>query len=385
MYQQLRFAESRELAQQVAADIGDGDALSSARLLIAGAIGALGAAGPSPETEAEMERALELARHAGDPEMELRARNALAVIRSESGRDEPEQWQAVARGAAEIGDWSMAVTARINAAMAMLDDRATELAPALEEARRMAIAHGLTEDGGWVDYVTTEAAFVIGSWDEALATGLRVVQLGEANAYLRLTVRTLHVLIPIAAVRGRRDVLERAAAWYRGLEGKFEFPDSPYSRIIRAAQDVELAAHGLWEPYLPDVEPRIASFDDPSGPSWSAALDRVFRGWVEAGELDGPGRALAHMTEALPRFPKVTSLGLGTYQLMRGRLAAARGDAGETVIAGRSALDHFRLSSVPWWMAKAIRLLERVGASDAALREEVAQIERHLGAIAPTA
>ena len=115
-----------------------------------------------------------------------------------------------------------------------------------------------------------------------------------------MTVRTWHVLIPIAGARADREVLEHAAGWYRSLEGKFDFPDSPYSRVIRAAQDLEMAAAGVWEPFVPEPEPRIASFDDdPSGPSWNAALDRVMQAWVEAGELDGAEQALARMSGAL--------------------------------------------------------------------------------------
>lgn len=49
------------------------------------------------------------------------------------------------------------------------------------------------------------------------------------------------------------------------------------------------------------VEPRIASFaDEPGGPSWSAALDRVFRSWIEGADVEGAARALSAMAAALP-------------------------------------------------------------------------------------
>ena len=67
------------------------------------------------------------------------------------------------------------------------------------------------------------------------------------------------------------------------------FPDSPYARVIRPAQDLELADAGLWSRYVPPVESCIAGFaTEPAGPSWCAAVDRVCRAWIDAGQLDGP-------------------------------------------------------------------------------------------------
>lgn len=385
MNQQLQFADSRSLASQVADELPDADPGSKARLLIAQAMGAVGASGPSEATEAEIEQAIRLAQAAGDRRTELHAIHALSVLKTESGRDDPATWRAVEAAALDARDWSMAATAATNAAMAQLDDHASEVPAQLARARETAAAHGLTEDAGWIDYVLTEAAFVSGDWDRALEIGTAVLDVAVANAYLRLHVRTLHVLVPIAAVRGRTDILERAADWYAGLEGKLELPDSPYARIVRVAQDIELAAHGLRPSYVPEVEPRIASFDDPSGPSWSAALDRVVRAWLEAGQSDGARRALEHMAGQLPRFPNVSRLGIGTYHLMRGRVAFATGDPPGAIGAAYRALEQLRASSAPWWVAKAIRLLERSGGADASLLSEVEQIERRLGAVAPTA
>jgi class 3 adenylate cyclase len=386
MYQQLRFAESRDLAQQVMNEVGDGDPASAVRLLIARARGGLGAGGPSPEIERDFERAAVLAGQTADPHIELEAQGGLTLLHSESGRGSADDWRRVEEMALRVGNWKEAIGAATNAIMFTLDDRAAGTFEPIESARQTAVAHGLTEETGWLDYLEAEGAFVSGDWTRARQVGLRAVDLGEANAYLRMTVRTWHLLIPIAGVTGDRDILARAARWYKSLEGKFEFPDSPYSRVIRAAQDLELARAGLWPAYVPEVEPRIASFDDdPSGPSWSAALDRILRAWIEAGELDGAGRALAATAGVLARMPKVTHLGLGTYELMRGRLAAARVESDDAATAGRAALDHFRTSAAPWWMAKAIRLIERAGGADDGLLAEVSEIERALGATTPTA
>jgi hypothetical protein len=155
---------------------------------------------------------------------------------------------------------------------------------------------------------------------------------------------------------------------------------------VRPAQDLELAAAGLVAPFVPDVEPRIASFaDEPGGPSWSAALDRVFRSWIEVADIDGAARALSTMTAALPGFTRPTSFGLGTYELLRARLALARRDNVLAKEAGWAGLELFRVSSAPWWIAKAIRLLERAGSADHELVTEVEQIEARLRAISPSA
>jgi class 3 adenylate cyclase len=386
MYQQLKFAESTQLADQVIGELGDADPASAVRLMLAKARGSLGAGGPSPEAERLFERALELSDQASDPAVQLEAQAGLTLLRSESGRGNAQDWRRVEEMALKVGNWKEAIGAATNATMYSLDDSAADVFEPIDHSRQTAAVHGLTEETGWLDYLESEAAFVSGDWDRARFVGNRAVALGEANAYLRMTVRTWHVLIPIASVTGDRDTLARAARWYRSLEGKFEFPDSPYSRVIRTAQDLEMAAAGLWPAFVPDVEPRIASFDDdPSGPSWSAALDRILRAWIDAGELDGAARALESMDGAIGRMAHVTSLGLGTYDLMRGRVALARGEPTIAAHAARSALDRYRASNAPWWTAKAIRLLERTGLADSDMIVEVERIERHLGAISPTA
>lgn len=386
MYQQMRFDEFRELAEEVSEELGDSaDPASRGRLLVAQAMGKLGTEGASPETLAQARQAIELAGASGDVRTELRARVALSAVNSEIGNNDPAAWQAIEEAATRLGDWPTAVSAAMSVIGGLLDDQGSTTFKAIEECRQLAQAHGLNDDVCWTHYFEAEAAFVSGDWERAIEAGLRAVELGEANAYLRATVRTLHVLIPIAAVRGDRSILEHGARWYASLEGNFVFPDSPYAQIVRPAQDLELAAAGLTQPYIPDVETRIASFQlEPGGPSWSSAVDRVFRAWLDAGELDGAEMALAAMTSARPGFMNPTSLGLGTYELLRGRLALARADSATAAEAGEGALERYRISAAPWWMAKAIRLLERAGAADQSLTAEAEEIEKGLGATGPT-
>jgi class 3 adenylate cyclase/tetratricopeptide (TPR) repeat protein len=385
-YQQLRFADSRDLADETLARLPDAGPGATARLLIARGMGQIGGFGPSPEAGADFTRAMRLAELDGDAGLRLRARESLASYRGETGHDEGSEWSAIADDAMALGNASQAVGAAMNAVAGSIDDEPRNVRRPLEKARDIAVAHGLTEDIGWLTFIEAEEAFVIGDWARALELGAAAMDIGEANDYLRLTVRTIHVVVPIASARADTGVLERAARWYASLEGKFEFPDSPYARIVRPAQDLDLAAHGLCAPYVPDVEPRVASFaDDPSGPSWSAALDRVLRAWVEAGELDGADRALDGMATFIAQASAVSNLGRGTFNLMHARVALARGDHAVAVTAGSEALARFRVSNAPWWKAKAIRLLERAGATDSSLVAEVEQIEQRLGVSSPSA
>jgi hypothetical protein len=192
------------------------------------------------------------------------------------------------------------------------------------------------------------------------------------------------VLVPIATVRGDVALLKRAADWYATLSGPM--PDSPYARVMRPSQDLAFAEAGLMEPISLEVEPRIASYQEQlGGPTWTAALDLVFRSWIDEGNLAGAARIVAAMTDAQARYTAVRPMGLGTVDLIRGRLALAQGELAVASEAAQSALEHYRRIRAPWWIAKAIRLKLRAGAMDAGLEQEVTEIERQLGAVAPTA
>ncbi len=380
-YQQLRFTDSRDLAGTVLAELPDADPGSRARLLMARAFGSMGSSGASDQSAADITLAVELADQTDDEELKLRAHKSRTGAETEGGRADAASWLDIAERAARLGLARDVVDASTNAAIYSVDDAPRNVAHILGPARELAIAHGYTEEIGWIAYLDAEVAFAAGDWDRALEHCAATMDIGEANDYLRLTVRTIHVAVPIGAARADRGVLERCARWYLSLEGKFDFPDSPYSRVIRTAQDLDLAESGLWPDFMPEVESRIVSFgDDANLPSWAAAVDRVVRAWVAAGELDGAQRAIEAMAAAIAASRNVAHLGRGTLELMRGRVAAARHERAAASAAGRLALDHFRISAAPWWMAKAIRLLERSDSADERLVVEAALIERRLRA-----
>ena len=92
------------------------------------------------------------------------------------------------------------------------------------------------------------------------------------------------MLVPIALVRSDHQLLRRASDWYDALTG--QFPDSPYARVMRPAQDLAFAAAGIKPAQTLEVEPRIASYqEEPTGPSWTAAADAVFCHWLDQARL----------------------------------------------------------------------------------------------------
>ncbi len=228
------------------------------------------------------------------------------------------------------------------------------------------------DEVGWVDYERTEAHLVAGSWDDAIVVGLRAVEEAEARDLFQLAVRTWFALRPIARARGRTDLIERAFPLFEGIRGS---SDSPYARVIVTAMDVAFAEVGLLPSFVPELEPRLASFDLGYGdPSWIAALEAVVGSWLDAGALADARTALDRLRASLEgRRP--SQLALASQALMRSRLLLAEGDAAAAAAEAERALD----TRAPWWRSRALRALAATGAATAEALAEAAALERSLG------
>src|SRR5688500_7657563 len=102
-------------------------------------------------------------------------------------------------------------------------------------------------------------------------------------------------MLPLAPARKDQRLLHEEHSWLTERTREPESP-SPYALTMRAARQLELVNQGRREPFVPDVEERLASFElGYSSPSWLAGLETVFECWLEAGELEGAGRALDRM------------------------------------------------------------------------------------------
>ncbi|HUG48632.1 MAG TPA: adenylate/guanylate cyclase domain-containing protein, partial [Candidatus Limnocylindria bacterium] len=227
--QQLRFDDAEALAQATLEAIGEAEDPAVARLLaVRGWVRST--LTMDPATIDDLDRALRIARAAGDRRLELDIVEWRAAARGEVGLFDPADWAELESLATELGDGSRAVRALRAQASVLVDDRHAEVWPLADRAEDVARRRGGEEDVAWVDYLRAETGFVSGDWRAAMNCGLRAVELGERYAYHRVVVRTWHVLLPIAEARGERDLISRAAAWYAEREGTF--PDSPYARIM---------------------------------------------------------------------------------------------------------------------------------------------------------
>ena len=72
-------------------------------------------------------------------------------------------------------------------------------------------------------------------------------------------------------------------------------------------------------------------------------------------------------------------LGRGSEALLRARLLAMQGDPRGATEQSQRALSELRACRAPWWIAKAIRVVESAGAAGRDLVQEAEAIERRLG------
>ncbi len=364
----IHFADARDLANRVLTEIGEAEDGPSAQLLLLRGWAAAAAGIRDDQPLADVNRALAIAMKVGDPELELLARSNMAGVKSEVGGGRVEDHTALREAAERIGDWRRALSATISEAMWFVDDRVDAAWERIASAARLADAHGLPESLAWTDYLGTEVGLRSGDWDVAVASGRRAIDAGERNGYLRVCVRTWFPLSVIAAERSDRELLERAARWFK--EHEADFPGSPYGLLMHAGVDLRLAAHGLRPVFVPDPEVLEASFrEDFAGPAWYDAVAEVLGAWVEAGrEADAKqavGVIRAGATEA-------SALGLAYMELS----SAIADRSPEQARAARSAFDAL---AAPWYSLRALRVLELTGAATRDERAAAAAIEGRLG------
>ena len=117
---------------------------------------AVGAQGRSDGVRAETDVALADAQAAGDPLLELDVLQHVSAARDEIGEAGETDWALLEEKALAVGRWHHVVVAgRIRAILQSDTDLGSTL-PKLEATAELAAAHGLTEQGGWVNYSRTE-------------------------------------------------------------------------------------------------------------------------------------------------------------------------------------------------------------------------------------
>ena len=372
LHAQARFVEAEQLARGVLEELGEPADGAAGRVLLVLAQAVLAARDAYEQAAAHAAAALEIARGAGDDELEVSAIELLASARAEAG-DGDIDWEELEHAARRVGRWPAVVRAMRARAGKDLDDAPLAVPAAVAAAAELCEARGLTEEGAWCDYALAEAGLCSGRWDEALDAGLRAIALGEAHGFVRVVLRCWFALLPIAAARGRADL---------GGQARLRFPPRPadqpmssYARMMVPAVEAALAELGHARSPVPDPELTLPSFElGHGGPSWLAAVEAVVGTWLAAGELATAGEALERMRRSLDAVPS-SRFAAGVEALLRARLLRARGEEAAAEAGQAVSL----LAAQPWWRAKAIRVLEAAAGADAELLAEAERLERALG------
>jgi class 3 adenylate cyclase/tetratricopeptide (TPR) repeat protein len=368
---QARFSVVERLSDDLLRELGERKDAATAKLLALRGSAARDAWDDFARALADGERALELARGSGDADAELAALQLLTSC-VEGDELEVQRWTELESLARDRGHWELAAGALRSRALVWVDDDPERTLRGLEDADELVEARGLVEDAAWNDYARTEAHLAAGTWDDAVAVGLRALEAAEERSLSRAAVRTWFTLRPIAQARQRIDLLERALRFF---EGRRDTSDSPYARVIVTAMDVTFARAGLQPAFVPDLEPRLASFDLVySEPSWLAAVEAVVGSWLDAGALAEARTAIDRLRSASEGKGR-PGLAIASQALLRSRLLLAEGDAaGSAAEAERALRTH-----APWWRFRALYALAAVGAASDEAVAEAAALARSLG------
>jgi hypothetical protein len=385
-FERIRFAEAWRLGEAALEEMGDLDDLDTARVRLARNQGRFGETNEVDGWVRDCERAIDAARAAGNDDAEYEFQRDLMRARSEAGEATADDWLELGALARARNDALTEGSASINLAGYSMESRPADVPGILEPAREMALARGFVERLGWIDQVIAEAALGSGDWDSAIDAGLRAVELGERHGYDRISVRSWSALLPAASLRGRTRVLEHAATWFAERTGRL--PDSPYGRILYAAAALHIAAGGAGTAPVPDLEhvrPAFRIWLEMGGYAWVAATDVIVDTWFDAGRLDWIDELLAE-AGAAPLSPDSPSPTTGAaFDLVRARRdLAADGGGMRAADRVRVQLGILEQMDVPYWMARAIRVLEQSGvATDREIAERAA-IEARLGVVRRT-
>ena len=228
---QVQFMPAARMAQRALDEIGERDDLETAVLLVRRGTAISNGSDDIDGPRADAERALRIARGAGDRRLELEAMGLLAGM----SRASLDDWRELERLARDSGAWDTAADALFTQALVLVPDHADDARLHAERAIELCEARGLREALAWSHYATVEVGLVSGDWDGAIAAARRALDLGVPSGYDRAVVRTWSAVLPIAAARSERALVEEAHVW---LTERFREPESPspYALIMQSAR-----------------------------------------------------------------------------------------------------------------------------------------------------
>ena len=371
LYAQTQFARVRQLADGLLLELGEREDAATAKLLVLRGSAVLAGLDDFGGARGDAERALALARLAGDADAELEALQLLTACTEDDDELEGRRWAEIESLARARDRWQL-VSAAVRAQVGtFIGDEPERALSEIERAAELAEARGLVDEAAWVDQARAEAHLVAGSWDKAITVGLRAIEAAESRALFRIAVRAWFALRPIARARGRTDLIERAFPVFEEIRSSSQ---SPYARVIVGAMDLAFAEAGLLPPFVPELEPRLASFElGYCDPSWLAALEAVVDSWLDAGVLADARTALDRLS-ASSEHRHISQLAQASHALMQSRLLLAEGDTAAAAEAERALV-----TRAPWWRLRALHTLAATGAATAETLAEAAALERSLG------
>ncbi len=307
-----------------------------------------GAQGRSDGVRAETDVAWADAQAAGDPLLELDVLQHVSAARDEIGEAGETDWALLEEKALAAGRWHHVVVAGRIRAQFQADTDPHKALPQLEATVELASAHGLTEQGGWVNYSRTEVLLVMGHWDDALEVGREVIELGERYAYVRLAFRTWVMVLPMAAARGDGALAEHWTRWWTRAADHFPSDPSPYARVMHAAIAVWVA-QATGQPVGPPANDLTDAFIAMSNPHYLVAAEALVGAWIDAGRTD-PATITAKRSAEFAAASDATPL-------MRGSAALLDAWTTGSAESARTAATLARDLGAPWWELRALRVV----------------------------
>ena len=305
----------------------------------------LAANGEPDGVAAEVDAALAAARDLGDPDWELDVLGHWCAARDELDLSTEGDWELLEQRALELERWGQVVMAgRVRAMGRSFHDPRGAL-PLFDAVIETAFAHGLTEQAGWCEYGRCETLWVLGETEAATASGNRVLEVAERNAYQRLAFRSYMILLPMAALRGDAGMAARWDRWWTEAEAHFPPNPSPYGRMLRGASLVWLAqATGRPAPQPPDdlVEAAIPMIN----PHFLAAIETVARAWLDAGRLDPAARMAAVVAANVAEQSGASILMHASAALIDAWVTGSEASAAHSAELAASV-------PAPWWVERA--------------------------------
>ncbi len=357
LMQQIRFADAEALSRAALERLGGRDAPGTLRLHALHAW-SLGVQGRDEGAVDEVREARRGAAKLGDPSVELDVLEHYAATLDELDQPDRDAWAQMEERARELGRWrQVAIAARIRSILTA-DDRPEDALPILAEAADITLAHGLTEQQGWIELARCETLWVLGRWDEALESAGRAITLGERYAYDRLTFRTWMVVLPLVAARRDAGWLPRYEQWWGVAEQRIPPSPSAYGAMLRAVRPrwLALARGGRSRDEQPPDSETARLVAPMSNAHLLAAIVDLVEWWLEAGAVAAASIAADRLRAAVDAGDS-TPLVRASSALVDAWVARADGRADDSPRAAERALAEARSVGAPWWELRAADVL----------------------------